>query len=60
MQIMPIGDYYVWYCEWCDSKNLTLWTKAESNEVLCGACHRGFNQTGAFPANVCGSVSPIL
>ena len=41
MNIMPLGDYYAWYCEWCDSRNLTLWTKFEKNEVLCGACHRG-------------------
>jgi hypothetical protein len=40
MNIMPLGDYYAWYCEWCDSRNLTLWTKFEKNEVLCGACQR--------------------
>ncbi len=34
MNIMPLGDYYAWYCEWCDSRNLTLWTKFEKNEVL--------------------------
>ena len=41
MRIMPTGDYYVWYCDWCDTKNLTLWTRVEKDEVLCGACHRG-------------------
>ncbi len=41
MKIMPLGDYYVWYCEWCDTRNLTLWTRFEKNDVFCGACHRG-------------------
>jgi hypothetical protein len=41
MKIMPAGDYYVWYCEWCDSRNLTLWTRFENDDVFCGACHRG-------------------
>jgi len=39
MKLMPLGDYYVWYCEWCDSRNLTLWTRIEKGEVRCGACH---------------------
>jgi hypothetical protein len=43
IKIMPSGDYYVWYCDWCDTKNLTLWTRIEKDEVLCGACHRGFH-----------------
>jgi hypothetical protein len=42
MKIMPLGDYYVWYCEWCDTKNLTLWTRFEKGQVFCGACHNGF------------------
>jgi hypothetical protein len=36
-----MGDYYVWYCEWCDTRNLTLWTRFEQDDVYCGACHRG-------------------
>ena len=40
MRLKPLGDYYEWYCEWCDSKNLTLWTKIEKGEVVCGACHK--------------------
>ncbi|MHC1699057.1 MAG: hypothetical protein AB9919_13560 [Geobacteraceae bacterium] len=39
MKLMPIGDYYAWYCEWCDSRNLTLWTRFEKGQVKCGACH---------------------
>jgi hypothetical protein len=40
MRLMPTGDYYEWYCDWCDSKNLTLWTRFEKGEVVCGACHK--------------------
>jgi hypothetical protein len=42
MNIIPQGDYYVWHCEWCDSRNLTLWTRFEEGKVLCGACHCRF------------------
>ncbi|GAB7027791.1 hypothetical protein [Geotalea toluenoxydans] len=42
MQLMPMGDYYVWYCEWCDSRNMTLWTRIDAKEVACGCCHRTF------------------
>ncbi len=60
MKIMPMGDYYVWYCEWCDSKNLTLWTRVEKDEVLCGACQRGLSYTGPFAADAGGGLSAIL
>lgn len=42
MRLMPMGDYYVWYCEWCDSRNLTLWTRIDAKKVSCGCCHREF------------------
>lgn len=42
MKLMPLGDYYVWYCEWCDSRNQTLWTRIEKGEVRCGACHHRY------------------
>jgi len=42
MKLMPLGDYYVWYCEWCDSRNLTLWTRFEKGVVFCGACHNSY------------------
>jgi|MudIll2142460700_1097286.scaffolds.fasta_scaffold1203279_2 hypothetical protein len=42
MKIMPMGDYYLWYCEWCDSRNMTLWTRVMENRVQCSACHRQF------------------
>ena len=62
MKIMPLGDYYVWYCEWCDSKNLTLWTRLEKNDVLCGACHRGtsFQTSGEGPHNLGVPLSAVL
>lgn len=42
MKLMLMGDYYVWYCEWCDSRNLTLWTRIDAEKVSCGCCHREF------------------
>lgn len=39
MKLMPKGDYYSWYCEWCDSRNLILWTRLEKGGLICGACH---------------------
>ncbi len=38
MKLIPLGDYYVWYCDWCDSRNLTLWTRIETKSIACGAC----------------------
>jgi len=43
MQLMPQGDYYVWYCEWCDTRNLTLWTRVEQNRLCCAACQKKFS-----------------
>jgi len=42
MQLMPQGDYYVWYCEWCDTRNMTLWIKIEKNQLCCAACQKKF------------------
>ena len=47
MKLMLMGDYYVWYCEWCDSRNLTPWTRIEKGLVSCGACHTSFATPGA-------------
>jgi len=43
MNLMPRGDYYVWDCEWCDSRNLTIWMKVESDNLVCTACQRRFS-----------------
>lgn len=45
MNIIPLGDYYAWYCEWCDTRNLTLQQKFAAGTVTCGACHKHFEQT---------------
>jgi hypothetical protein len=42
MNIMPMGDYYVWYCDWCDSRNMTLWTRVQHDACVCAACQRHF------------------
>lgn len=39
MRLIPQDDYYLWYCDWCDSRNLTLWTRVETGQFQCGACH---------------------
>lgn len=38
MKLMPQGDYYVWYCDRCDSRNRTLWARIDREEIVCGAC----------------------
>lgn len=43
MKIMPQGDYYIWYCDWCDSQNSTLWTRIETGRVTCEVCHCRFS-----------------
>ena len=50
MKLMPMGDYYEWYCEWCDSRNLTLWTRFEKGQVTCGACHQRYPFSGSASA----------
>lgn len=42
MQLTPVGDHYIWYCEWCDSRNMTLWIKVEKNQLCCSACQKKF------------------
>lgn len=60
MQIMPMGDYYVWYCEWCDSRNMTLWTRMDAKEVSCSCCQRTFPLTTKTVANVIAELSAPL
>ncbi|NVN98871.1 MAG: hypothetical protein HXX17_06055 [Geobacteraceae bacterium] len=42
MELMPMGDYYVWHCDWCDSTNYTIWTRLERDGLACSACHQKF------------------
>ncbi len=34
------GDYYEWFCDWCDSRNFTRVYKAAEGPLSCCACHR--------------------
>lgn len=60
MELMPVGDYYVWYCEWCDSRNLSLWTNMEKGTISCGACHHRFTMQGASYPVAVQALSQIL
>ena len=40
MKLTPAGDYYLWFCDWCDSQNRTLWTRMDSHRLTCGVCSR--------------------
>lgn len=42
MELMPVGDRYIWYCDWCDTKNVTPWVRVREKEVCCAACHKSF------------------
>ncbi|TLN18949.1 hypothetical protein FDZ71_05225 [bacterium] len=60
MKLMPMGDYYAWYCEWCDSRNLTLWTRFEQGGVRCGACHHSFASTGQDHGTVERALAKVI
>ena len=42
MQLKPQGDHYIWYCDWCDTRNATQWVRIERNRVCCAACQKTF------------------
>lgn len=44
MKLMPVGDYYVWHCDWCDSTNYTIWMQMEADGIACAACHKKFSE----------------
>jgi hypothetical protein len=50
MKIMPSGDYYLWDCDWCDSRNRTLWTRIDEGKLVCGVCYASchISATGHF------------
>jgi hypothetical protein len=60
MKLMPMGDYYAWYCEWCDSRNLTLWTRFEKGQVCCGVCHTVFPESGQSSAGQGQPLSRVI
>ena len=43
LRLMPNDDFYEWHCEWCDSKNRTLWFRFTEKQVKCAACQHTFN-----------------
>jgi len=55
-----MGDYYAWYCEWCDSRNLTLWTRIEKGQVCCGVCHTVFPESGQSSAEQGQPLSRVI
>ncbi|MBU5611370.1 hypothetical protein [Geomonas azotofigens] len=46
MELLAVGDSYIWYCDWCDTKNVTPWVRAKGNEVCCAACHKNYAADG--------------
>ncbi len=40
MELTLKGDYYEWYCEWCDSRNQTLIYRVADEVFTCCACKR--------------------
>jgi len=60
VKLKPMGDYYIWYCDWCDSRNLTLWTRIEAGTVVCGACHTAFPMYGPQYLEKQSALSHIL
>jgi hypothetical protein len=39
MNSFTMGEYYVWYCDWCDTTNQTHWSRIDRNDLFCAACH---------------------
>ncbi len=50
MELTMKGDYYEWYCDWCDSRNLTLNFRINDEKFACSACHRVTNHEPVAPA----------
>ncbi len=46
MKLMPFGDYYLWFCDWCDSQNRTIWTRIDTHNLTCAACYRPVDLAG--------------
>jgi len=52
MDLTLKGDYYEWYCDWCDTRNLTLSFRVNDGSFDCCACHRVTTyQLAAAPAS---------
>jgi len=46
MKLIPMGEYYVWHCDWCDSTNYILWSRLDEENLSCAACHQHLVQPG--------------
>lgn len=42
MELLAVGDRYIWYCDWCDTKNVTPWVRTKEKKLCCAACHKTF------------------
>jgi len=40
MRLKLMDDYYEWYCEWCDTRNRTVWVRVHEDTANCAACQR--------------------
>jgi hypothetical protein len=40
MELNLMGDYYEWYCDWCDTLNVTLIHRVIDGTFHCCACHK--------------------
>jgi len=49
MKLIPMGEYYVWHCDWCDSTNYTIWSRMDDDNLSCAACHHHPEPPGATP-----------
>ena len=60
MKALSMGDYYVWFCEWCDSRNLIPWTSTSTGKVCCGGCHKEYPVAGTISENDGGLAAASL
>ena len=56
MKMIPMGEYYVWFCNWCDSTNQVHWSKQDRPDLTCAACHQEPNGTSAAEGMVVEAV----
>jgi hypothetical protein len=40
MELYLEGDYYEWYCDWCDTRNVTLIHRVTDGTFYCCACQK--------------------
>jgi hypothetical protein len=47
MNNFAMGEYYLWYCDWCDSTNQTHWGMISRHDLCCAACHQPGSDSAA-------------